>query len=109
MTGADLFEPRVLAAQYAIRAARLVTSDDEDYGKGGPAAVLGELRKLKGELAKVQPTDLREDVAAFPRLEHIRTHVDNLIASGTAPGAPELWTLSAAIDRLAGMGDSDRG
>jgi hypothetical protein len=91
-----------MAAHYAIEAARLATPDDENFKK---AEVLDVLRQLKGELDQMSPSELREDVGAFPRLEYVRKHVENLLAAGKTPGAPELWTLSAAVDRLAGMGD----
>ncbi len=109
MTEADRPPPHIMAAHRAIRAARLVTPGDEQFGKGGPTAVVEELQKLKTELANVVPLDLPPDVTAYPRLENIRAHVDNLIASGRTLGAPELWTLSAAIDRLVGLGDTVRG
>jgi len=109
MSASDRPPPHIMAAHRAIRAARLVTPGDEEFGKGGPSAVLEELGKLKAELANVVPFDLPEDVTAYPRLENIRAHVDDLIASGRTLGAPELWTLSAAIDRLVGLGDAVRG
>ena len=66
-----------------------------------PADVAENLSKLRVELQKLEPS--RFVAEGRQMLEYVGQHVSNLIAAasnGTPPGAPELWTLSIAVDYL---------
>lgn len=86
-----------MAPHYAIAAARQVTPDDKTCYS--PAGVAETLSKLRVELDGLEASRFLPN--GGERLEHVKRHVSNLIAAasnGTPPGAPELWTLSIAVD-----------
>jgi hypothetical protein len=90
--------PNKAAPHYARSVAIRITPDNNSYN---PSEVAEDLCKLRIWLDKVEVSN--KLTAGDTYLKYVKQHVSNLVAAmsnGIPPGAPELWTLSAAIDYL---------